>query len=418
MQYVAHPSSVKGHLQAPASKSAAQRAIAIASLANGTSTIDHPGSCDDVLAAIRVCRELGASIEETGTGLMITGGIKPPAQKLHCGESGLGIRMFSGIAATLDKEIVLTGEGSLMNRPMTMVEESLQAMGVTCKTTDGRLPLAIKGPLPGGKSVIDGSQSSQVLTGILIASAFAASDVILQVNDLKSREYVDITTRIMKLFGVSVTNNNYEEFIIPSGQPYTATKYLVEGDWSGAAFMLVAGAIAGQVSIENLDMSSAQPDRKIMEALHDAGAICKIEKNMVGVGKDQTGLHAFSFDATHCPDLFPPLAALAANCKGKSRIRGVGRLKSKESDRAATLMDTFGKLGIAISLEGDVMIINGGQVKGATIHSHGDHRIAMAGAIAALTAAGTVAIDHAEAVNKSYPDFYKNLETITKKSEK
>jgi 3-phosphoshikimate 1-carboxyvinyltransferase len=413
MQYVAHPSSIKGHLQAPASKSAAQRAIAIASLATGTSVIVRPGNCDDVQAAIRVCKQLGVHIEDFDHELHITGGIKPPGQELNCGESGLGIRMFSGIAASLNKEIELTGRGSLMNRPMSMVEQSLHAMGVACKTNNGRLPLTITGPIPGGMASIDGSQSSQVLTGILIASAFAANDVILKVNDLKSKEYVDITTRIMKLFGVNVTNNNYQEFIIPSGQQYKAARYHVEGDWSGAAFLLVAGAIAGQMSIENLDMASSQPDRKIMEALQDTGAICKTTGNLVEVKKGTTALQAFSFDATHCPDLFPPLAALAANCTGNSRIRGVARLKSKESDRAATIMDTFGKLGITISLDGDVMIIKGGRLKGANIHSHGDHRIAMAGAIAALTAEGPVTIDHAEAINKSYPEFYKDLENCT-----
>ncbi len=413
MQYVAHPSSVNGRLLAPASKSAAQRAIAIASLAEGTSVIVRPGSCDDVQAAVSVCKQLGVHIEEHDHQMHITGGIRPPGNELNCGESGLGIRMFSGVAATLNEEIVLTGKGSLMNRPMSMVEQSLLAMGVSCQTTGGRLPIFIKGPFPGGAATIDGSQSSQVLTGILIASPMANSDVVLSVNDLKSREYVDITTRIMKLFGVNVTNNNYKEFIIPSRQRYKATQYRVEGDWSGASFLLVAGAIAGQISIENLDLSSAQPDRKIMEALQDAGAICITDNNTVEVKKGTTALQAFSFDATHCPDLFPPLAALAANCKGKSSILGVSRLKSKESDRAATIMDTFGKLGLDISLDRDAMIISGGQIKGADIHSHGDHRIAMAGAIAALNADRKVTIGHADAVNKSYPEFYKDLESIT-----
>jgi 3-phosphoshikimate 1-carboxyvinyltransferase len=413
MQYVAHPSSVRGRLQAPASKSAAQRAIAIASLAKGTSVIMRPGHCDDVEAAIRVCKELGATIKESDQELHITGGIRPPGHELNCGESGLGIRMFSGIAASLGEEIVLTGTGSLMNRPMTMVEQSLHAMGVSCKTTDGRLPLTIRGPLPGGKSGIDGSQSSQVLTGILIASAFAASDVILQVSDLKSKEYVDITTNLMGLFGVTVSNINYTAFVIPSGQQYKATQYRVEGDWSGAAFLLVAGAVAGQVTVENLDPSSSQPDRKILEAIRASGASCQTKQNSIEVTKGNHSLRAFSFDATHCPDLFPPLAALAANCEGETHITGVSRLRSKESDRAATIMDTFGKLGITISLDGDVMIIKGGRLKGANIHSHGDHRIAMAGAIAALTAAGPVTIDHAEAINKSYPEFFEDLESCT-----
>jgi 3-phosphoshikimate 1-carboxyvinyltransferase len=410
MQYIAYPSGIKGRLRAPASKSVAQRAIAVASMAGGRSVIDFPGNCDDVLAAINVCRTLGARIAEHEQHLVIDGGISLPAQPLNCGESGLGIRMFSGVAATFDEEVILTGSGSLMSRPMNMIETTLTAAGASCKSSGGRLPLFIKGPVRGGTATIDGSQSSQALTGLLIASPKAEKDLTIVVNDLKSKEYIDITIRVMNSFGVEVTNNDYQAFFIRAGQTYQPSHFTVEGDWSGAAFLLVAGAIAGSIAVDNLDLHSTQPDRKILDALRDAGAIIEHDKESIQITNRQA-LQGFVFDATHCPDLFPPLAALAANCTGDSRIFGVSRLKNKESDRAATLMDTFGKLGVDISLDGDAMVITGGRIQGANIYSHSDHRIAMAGAVAALNARSKVIIDHAEAINKSYPAFFTDLES-------
>lgn len=411
MQQLVYPTAIKGSLRAPASKSVAQRAIAIASLAEGVSVIEYPGTCDDVLSAIRVCRELGARIREEGQTLVVEGGIKAPGQPLGCGESGLGIRMFSGVAATLSDEVVLTGTGSLLERPMHMIQTTLAAVGVQCSTNGGKLPLTVRGPIRGGEATIDGSQSSQALTGLLIAAPFAGSDLVLQVSNLKSREYIDTTISVMRSFGVKVLNQHYERFVIPADQAYAPANFRVEGDWSGAAFLLVAGAIAGQVTVSNLAKESTQPDRNILLALKAAGADVRQDDQVVETAKRP--LRAFEFDATHCPDLFPPLAALAANCEGTSTIRGVGRLRSKESDRAATIMDVFGKMGIHVSMHDDTMTITGGSLKQASIQSHGDHRIAMAGAIAALNADGPVRIDHAEAVSKSYPGFFHELETIS-----
>ncbi len=412
MRQLVYPSLINGRLRAPASKSVAQRAIAIASLTNGVSVVEYPGTCDDVVSAIRVCKELGARIREENQSLIIEGGIKAPGQPLSCGESGLGIRMFSGVAATLSDEVVLTGTGSLLERPMHMIQSTLKAVGVYCNTNDGKLPLTVQGPVKGGQATIDGSQSSQALTGLLIAGPFADSDMVLEVRNLKSREYIDTTISVMESFGVQVKNHHYECFIVPVGQVYTPATFRVEGDWSGAAFLLVAGAIAGQVTVSNLSKGSTQPDRNILEALKAAGAYVKQDDQTVETAK--RSLKGFEFDATHCPDLFPPLAALAANCEGTSTIHGVGRLRSKESDRAATIMDVFGKMGILVSIQNDTMTITGGPLKRASIQSHGDHRIAMAGTIAALNADGPVLIEEAEAINKSYPEFFRDMETISK----
>ncbi|TVQ83401.1 MAG: 3-phosphoshikimate 1-carboxyvinyltransferase [Bacteroidetes bacterium] len=401
------PSAVKGQVQAPASKSVAQRAVAIASLASGTSEIFHVGKSDDVQSAIRVCQALGAEIEQKGEKVIVKGGIQTPSAPLNCGESGLGIRMFSALAAILNEPVTLTGEGSLKERPMQMIEESLQAAGVQCETQNGLIPVVVKGPLKGGIIEIDGSLSSQVLTGLLIAAPYAISPVTFRISDLKSRPYVDITTAMMRDFGVVVQNKDYEEFVVPAPQKYVSKSYTVEGDWSGAAFLLVAGAIAGEVAVTNLDFQSSQADKEILTALKNSGAELSVDLDRIFVKK--APLKAFRFDATHCPDLFPPLVVLAAACDGISQIRGVSRLRSKESDRATALQQEFGKLGLYVSLEGDNMLIKGNSLNGGRVFSHSDHRIAMACAVAGLIADGPVIIDKADAVNKSYPEFFKDL---------
>ena len=411
MRSIVKPSSVNGTVVAPASKSVAQRAIAIASVSKGKSVITNIGDCDDVLAAINVCRQLGATIHREGRTLTVEGGIRPPAEPLLCGESGLGIRMFTGIASSLKEPVVLTGSGSLTKRPMSVIEQAYTQLGVSAQTTNGLLPIRVNGPIVGGEANIDGSLGSQVLSGMLIASVFAQNETTIHVDNLQSKHYIDITIDVMKQFGVDVNNDDYQRFIIPAGQTYKPATVNVEGDWSGAAFMLAAGAIAGKVAVENVSPRSKQPDMAIINALMWIGANVSIRENSVEVSHNE--LQSFHFDATHCPDLFPPLVALAAHCEGESRILGVSRLRAKESDRAKTLQDEFAKLGIDIKIHGELMLVTGGKVKAATVNSHSDHRIAMACAIAALKAEGEVIIEGAECVAKSYPEFFANLASLS-----
>ncbi len=424
---------VDGVVNAPPSKSAAQRAIAIASLCAGESVLYNTGSSDDVQAAIRVCQALGAHIlmndlpvqaekshgEEPGQTdisryadrLYVRRGISQTAEALHCGESGLCLRMFSGIVAALDFPVQLTGAGSLLKRPVSVIEEGLAALGVACLSADGRLPLTIHGPVKAGHATLDASGTSQLLSGILIAAPLLKQDLRLRVNNLNSKPYIDLTLDLMRRFGVHAEHVDYRHITIPAGQKYSPLHYKVEGDWSGAAFMLVAGAIAGKVKVEKLDCSSFQADRMILDALSQAGASLE-HHNDGAIVAEKRPLKSFVFDATDCPDLFPPLTVLAANCQGESKITGTERLHGKESDRAATLVDIFTRLGINIRVEKNVMYIHGGRIKPAGVHSHGDHRIAMAAAIAALNADGPVQIDGADAVNKSYPGFFDDLDMM------
>jgi 3-phosphoshikimate 1-carboxyvinyltransferase len=216
----------------------------------------------------------------------------------------------------------------------------------------------------------------------------------------------------MKHFGWEVENRNYAEFYFPgSAVQEEKVEYTVEGDWSGGAFLLVAGALAGPVTVKGLDVGSTQADKAMLQALRDSGVRLEFIGDEILVGP--AALKAFSFDATECPDLFPPLVALAAYCEGTTVITGVSRLAHKESDRGLTLRDEFGKMGLSIELDGDRMLIHGGGgLKGATVHSRHDHRIAMACAVAALKAGAPVTIEEAEAINKSYPDFYEDLKKM------
>ncbi len=414
MKRLISPSIVDGTIKAPPSKSAAQRAIAIASLTKGESEIINPGSSDDVKAAINVCKNLGLQVNETFDKITISGGISPPEVALNCGESGLCIRMFSPIAATFGTPVVLTGSGTLKTRPMDVIKQSILAMGADCKTNNDNIPITVKGPFKGGKIEVDGSLSSQVLTGIMIAAPKSKRETTIIVKNLKSKPYIDLTIDIMKTFGVIAENNNYKEFKINAGCDYIPTKIAVEGDWSGASFLLVAGAIAGKIRIENLSMFSKQADKAITDALIKAGAEVLFYDNCIEVKHKE--LNGFCFDATDCPDLFPPLVALAVNCKGISKIKGVSRLYSKESNRSLTLQKEFSKLNADITTENDTMIVNGGNITGGSIYSHGDHRIAMSCAITAINASGTVEISNADSVNKSYPNFFEDLEKcLTKK---
>ncbi len=426
------PSVISGNIIAPASKSSMQRACALALLAQEEVTLINPGKSNDDLAALDIIKNLGAEIVKNKAGnLIIKSSKNPPlggrgAGILNCGESGLGIRMFAPIAALSSEEITITGTGSLLTRPMHFFDEIFPQLGISIQSNNGYLPIKIKGPLQPADITIDGSLSSQFLTGLLIAFAKAATNpVTISVVNLKSKPYIDFTLQMMKQFGYEVEHDGYEKFIIKpcfdfaqdlQRAPSTSLRtYTVEGDWSGAAFLLVAGAVAGGITVEGLDVFSTQADKAILKALMDSGANISIEEKQIMVSSSLgvRGLQPFHFNATDCPDLFPPLVALAAYCNGTTVIEGVGRLAHKESNRAITLQQEFKKMGVEITLQDDLMMIKGAEgLKGATVISHHDHRIAMACAVAALKADGETVIEDAEAVNKSYPVFYEDLKML------
>jgi 3-phosphoshikimate 1-carboxyvinyltransferase len=415
------PSRVTGKIKAPPSKSSMQRACAAALLTPGTTIIDNFGNSNDERVAINIITRLGAEVNIINNKMAVTSSEyifnSPFTEKnvlINCGESGLSMRMFTPIAALFNYAITFTGEGSILKRPMNFFDENFPFIGVEINSNGGKIPITIRGPLQPKNITVNGSMSSQFLTGLLFSYAKACKvPVRIRVENLLSRPYIDLTISVLSSFGFQVYNENYETFIIKPRKPLLnhSIKYTVEGDWSNAAFLLVAGAVSGEIILNGTNLNSAQGDKKIIEAIYSCGAEVRINKDEITVKKKD--LTSFDFDATHCPDLFPPLVALAAYCKGTSTIKGVNRLLFKESNRALTLKNEFKKMSVDIELNGDYMTIKGGkEIKGAKVSSHNDHRIAMACAIAALGAKGNTIIENAEAVNKSYPDFYKNLKQL------
>ena len=402
------PSAVSGRLKAPASKSHLQRLVLAASLCSGESRLADPGHSEDGQSCLGVIRTLGAHIQhQEGGSLLIRGGGEPRGRILDCGESGFCLRSTAAVAA-LGGAFTLVGQGSLATRPMDMVLEPLRQLGVVCSTRHGFPPITIQGPIRGGRATVDGRQSSQFLSGLLLALPRAEGDSELIVDGLRSTPYVRMTLDVLKAFGAQVeVDDALSHFQVRGGQTYQPVDLGVEGDWSGAAFLLVAGVVAGDVRVDGLSAQSSQADRAVLEALAAAGADVTWEGTSLRAR--ESDLRGFDFDATDCPDLFPPLAALACHAHGQSRIRGVGRLSQKESDRGAALVSELSALGGKLQVCGDVLEITGGPLTGGEIDPHNDHRMAMAGAVAALKSRDGVKMEGEGCVAKSYPEFFEAL---------
>ena len=420
MKREVYPSILKGTVKAPGSKSIAQRLAAAALLSGGETIIrDYPNSAD-CLAALEVIQSLGAVVEKSGNDVFIKGGfpnnadskIKNPKGDIFCGESGLSSRLFTPLAALYDERIAVNGSGSLLSRPFTEFDKVIPALGAECTTNNGLLPILVKGPLKGGEAKLDGALSSQFLTGLLMSLPLAENDTVLEVSNLTSKPYVLMTIEVMKLFGVEVKHSNYERFEIKANQKYKSQEVTVPGDWSGAAFLLVAGALcSGEegIVISNLDRNITQADNRILDALTLAGVSFVIHKDEVQVF--ESDIKAFEFDATECPDLVPPLVALAAFADGVSSIRGAKRLIHKESNRAKALQEEFTKANVRVVLRDDELKVYPSPIRKAILNSHNDHRIAMAASLLGLAGDKTI-VAGAECVAKSFPDYFDKLKEL------
>jgi 3-phosphoshikimate 1-carboxyvinyltransferase len=404
MRVEVHGAVISGNVNAPSSKSAMQRYIAGALLAKGKTRIYSPSFCDDAMAAISIAEALGAKVSVSEESMIVRGGFNPRHDHIFCGESGLATRMFTPIAALHSGNITINGKGSILKRPVSMMELPMAELGVDISTNNGFLPIKIKGPLRGGDVYTDGSVSSQFITGLLMALPVVQRDSTIFVDNMVSKPYIDLTMVILDKFGIKVLNHGYEKFEIAGRQKYTPGDYDVEGDWSGAAFLLVMAAIAGEAKVRNLDIHSPQADKAIFEIISQAGAKISLSDDSVIVSRGN--LQGFSYDISDCPDLAPPLVVLALACKGESIITGTGRLTSKESDRGKTLEATISQLGGKIRNYNDRIEVDGGfPLKGGVAGANGDHRIAMALSSVSLLCNSPVIINGFECVNKSYPQF-------------
>lgn len=410
--------SIRGRIKAPPSKSMMQRALVLSLLSEGESVIVNPDSSDDSLVTLNAIQRLGAGLKNMDGNLYVTG--NPPKDSdnyqtrkrhFHCGESGLVMRILPQVVALYGGRNIFVGDGGLISRPVDFLCGALEQLQVRTNLKNGKLPMDIEGRLHGGRVEVDASLSSQHISGLLIALPLTENDSLVNVRNLKSKPYIDMTLDMIRYFGAIVEAKDYQEFEIKGGQKYKSCRIEIEGDWSGAAFMLVAGALGGSVRVDGLNNSSVQGDKAVLDVLVRAGAKIETGDDYIGVKKND--LRAFEFDANDTPDLFPPLAALACACEGESVISGTSRLRRKESDRAAAIKEEFSKLGAIIQIDGDNMRIRGCGLSGAEVSSRGDHRIAMALAIASILCKEPVIIDNTKCISKSYPAFSVDLQELS-----
>lgn len=410
MKYTVKKANYRGEVHIPSSKSDAQRAILLASLSKGTTVLYNCGNSKDELSMLSSCQQMGAIINHEGNGTYkITGPIQS-FSTLTVGESGLGLRLLTAIASLQCDWVTITGEGSLLTRSHTFFEQYFPMMGAQVELTEGKLPIRVKGPLKSGSFTVNGSESSQYISGLLIALTQVVGDSVLTVENQTSTPYIAMTLQALQQFGcvISVQNNSYT---VQGGQFLKANSYTIESDWSSASYWIVAAALGMPLTIKGLSMQSLQADKKLLNALKQAS--CRISVTEEGLKIDGTNRMPLHVDCTHSPDLFPALVAYASLTNGRSVLKGVHRLANKESDRGKVLVEEFIKLGVQLHIAGDEMIIKGSnKICFAEVSSHNDHRIAMCLAIVAAITGEPLVIDQAQAVDKSYPHFWQQLEQI------
>lgn len=412
--------SLYGCVEAPPSKAHTHRAIIASSLSDGCSEVKNALICDDTLATINACVKLGAKIEDAADGTFrVFGSPEPetPDDVINCGGSGSTIRFITPICALASGISILTGDESLRRRPMGPLLDALRQIGVRCYSArmNGYPPIIIfGGGIKGGEAHIRGDISSQFISGLLFAVPMAqrGTNIVLS-TPLESKPYVEITLDILKKHSILV-ETDFNIFYIPPGQKYKPCNHIIEGDYSSASFLLAAAAITcSHIRVENLLRNTLQGDRLIIDVLRSMGVHVDVGENFVEVKGSDEHLKTLDVDLRDNPDLVPVCAVLASAATGRSIIRGIRRLRFKESNRVEALLSELSKMGVKMNIAGDAMEIHGGGgLHGAEIYPHGDHRIAMACAVAALRASGETVIRNAECINKSYPNFIRDMNLL------
>lgn len=415
------PGKLSGTVYVPPSKSAAHRAIIAAALAEGESVIENVDLSSDIRATIGACEQLGCTVgieqKERCCTLTVRGGLKPQSGALiDCAESGSTLRFMIPVACTQAGERTFAGRGRLPQRPIDAYLQVFDEQGIEYNRPYGaNLPLSVKGALKPDQFKIDGRVSSQFVTGLLYALPLLDGNSQIEViGGFESRGYVDLTVDMLRRFGVEIGCEG-DRFFVCGNQLYKPQRIAVEGDYSQAAFFLVAGAISGGLRVEGLLQNSLQPDSVIVDILTRMGADITQEGDTLVASPSQ--LHGIDIDVSQCPDLVPPLAIAAAFAQGTTRITGAARLRIKESDRLNVLAQNLNALGIKVEEQPDGLTIHGGIITGGEVDSFGDHRIAMAFSIAASASKQTITIVGAQCVDKSYPKFYEDFAKLGGKTE-
>ncbi len=410
------PGPCVGNIYIPPSKSDAQRALLAASLFGTETRLYNVGNSADEQAMRRCCEALGAQIIDSDSRFLTVKATAeiPDNRELDCGESGLCTRLLAGTLVLSGKRFTLNGHGSLKQREFPEIRSFVsQFMGPGFESRRDHIPLTIDALNISGNISADGSTGSQFVSGLLTGMCLNGNINELEVTKLTSIPYVRMTLATLREFGFDFQEHEMRHFTLRDTGHRTSS-YNVAADWSSASCWLVAAALQekpGELMISNLDSSSPQADKKILEALLLAG--CRVMVSDSGIAVDGSVRKPFSFDATHCPDLFPALAVLAALTEGTSEINGVQRLRNKESDRAKAICEEWSKAGIRVEVDEDRMLIHGDRsVKASAFDAHNDHRMAMACAILASFANAPSTIGGAGSVAKSYPEFWEHFAKV------
>lgn len=410
MNITVYPGKCGGEVVIPPSKSLSHRAIICAALAEGTSHIGNIAYSQDILATISALKQLGAEIECKENSLTITGGMnmQPSNTPVHCKESGSTLRFMIPLFALKESKTVFTGEGRLLQRPQTVYEHIFAKQNL-CYRQDAE-KIIVQGKLQAGNYEIPGDISSQFISGLLFALPLLDGDSVISIlPPFESQSYLQLTMDLLSAYGIRIEQKDTYTLRIPGKQKYCAHDYLVEGDFSQAAFWGVLSAINHPILCQDLDAKSHQGDKVILDILKQCGARIQQQENAFCVqGNSLTGS---DIDLADCPDLGPILMVLALFCKGKTTIYHAKRLRYKESDRIAAMEQELRKLGAVISSTEDEIYITPQEkyLCQDILQTHQDHRIAMALAVAATKCENPVTIAHGEVVNKSYPNFWEHL---------
>lgn len=401
-----------GTVNVPPSKSDVHRAIICAAMANGVSRISPVALSNDIKATIGCIKALGADAVLENNVLTVDGTnmYKNKTALLDCGESGSTLRFFISIAAVGNINATFVGKGKLPQRPIGIFTEALPKAGTVCKT-EGGLPLEIKGQLKSGIFEIPGNVSSQFITGLLLALPILEGDSeIILTSPLESVGYIAMTIRTMKQFGVNIQATE-KGWHIKGGQSYKTCDYTTDGDWSQAAFFMVLGAIGSKVTVKGVAKDSTQGDKKCAEILARFGAKVTQLDNEVTVEKGK--LKAITIDASQIPDLVPVLSVCAAFAEGTTKIINAERLRIKECDRLKATAELLNNLGGKVKELSDGLEITGvSSLKGGNVNGYNDHRIVMSAAVCAARSDEDITATFAMSINKSYPDFYIDYNSI------
>jgi len=397
------------------SKYIANRVLLLAALANGISKISNVPDNDDINATIEALKKFGIRINKKNNNVEIkgtNGKISAPNDEINVRNSGTLMRFITGFASLAEGKTKITGSERIKQRPINDILSSLNDFGIKCSSkNNGFPPVEVNGgTLDGGKTRIKGNVSSQFISSLLIISPYAKNDVEIIVEDeLVSKNYIDMTIDLMEKFGVDVKRHNYKKFKIKVGQKYNAKNYIIPADSSSANYFLAAAAIVpGKIKANGLDLSQ-KGEAEFADILEKMG--CKVNKNKNSIeviGNEK--LNAVEVDMSTMPDSVQTLAAVAAFAKGATRIKNIGNLKYKESDRINDTASELKKTGIKVTAKDDELVIEGGNPSSAAIDPHNDHRMAMSFALIGLKTG--IKIKNPDCVAKSFPEFWEKLREI------